>query len=149
MAKTSIQRRLLVTIVFAQLLLAIGLVDVAVFVTRSRLRDAFDVALQGRAMSIAALVRYGEGHPHPLLFESGLVPPPLDPAAPDLYEVFANEHNSDCPFVKLAEKKQGLAAARRPVDRKLRRSMGSRIEHCAWNTSLYSTAKKVRLRRNT
>lgn len=93
MAKTSIQRRLLATIVFAQLLLAIGLVDVAVFVTRNRLRDAFDVALNGRAMSIAALVRYGEGYPPPLFFESGMVPPPIDPAAPDLYEVFANGDN--------------------------------------------------------
>lgn len=89
MAKTSIQRRLLLTIVFAQLLLAIGLVDVAVFVTRNRLRDAFDVALHGRAMSIAALVRYGETAPNTLLFESSLVPPPIDPEAPDLYEVFA------------------------------------------------------------
>ena len=92
MAKTSIQRRLLVTIVVAQLLLTVGLVDVAVFVTRNHLRDAFDVALQGRAMSIVALVRYGESDPHKLLFESGLVPPPLDPHAPDLYEVFANDH---------------------------------------------------------
>ena len=92
MAKSSIQRRLLVTILVAQLALAVGLVDVAVFVTRSRLRDAFDVALHGRAMSIAALVRYGETDPHMLLFESGLVPPPIDPQAPDLYEVFANGH---------------------------------------------------------
>jgi signal transduction histidine kinase len=90
MAKTSIQRRLLATIVFAQLLLAIGLVDVAVFLTRNRLREAFDVALHGRAMSIAALVRYGEGNQRTLLFESGMVPPPINPEAPDLYEVFAN-----------------------------------------------------------
>jgi signal transduction histidine kinase len=92
MAKTSIQRRLLVSIVVAQLLLAVGLVDVAVFVTRNRLRDAFDVALRGRAMSIVALVRYSEGDPHKLLFESSLVPPPIDSAEPDLYEVFANDH---------------------------------------------------------
>jgi signal transduction histidine kinase len=92
MAKNSIQRRLLGTIVVAQLLLAVGLVDVAVFVTRNHLRDAFEVALHGRAMSIAALVRYGEADPHRLMFESDLVPPPLDPAAPDLYEVVANDH---------------------------------------------------------
>jgi signal transduction histidine kinase len=92
MAKTSIQRRLLVTIVVAQLLLAVGLVDVAVFVTRGRLRDAFDVALHGRAMSIVALVRYGEGNPPQLLFESGLAPPPSDPQEPDLYEVFSSDH---------------------------------------------------------
>ena len=92
MARTSIQRRLLITIVVAQLLLAVGLVDVAVFVTRSRLREAFDVALHGRAMSIVALVRYGEGNPPTLLFESGMAPPPSDPAEPDLYQVFANDH---------------------------------------------------------
>jgi len=92
MAKTSIQRRLVIAIVVAQLLLAVGLIDVAVFVTRSRLRDGFDIALHGRAMSIAALVRYGEQSPHKLLFESDLVPPPIDASTPDLYEVFANEH---------------------------------------------------------
>jgi len=87
MAKTSIQRRLVATILVAQILLVVGLVDVAVFVTRSRLRNGFDVALQGRAMSIAALVRYGESEPRKLVFESELVPPPLGPTAPDLYEV--------------------------------------------------------------
>jgi signal transduction histidine kinase len=92
MAKSSIQRRLLISIVVAQLVLAVGLVDVAVFVTRTRLRDAFDVALHGRAISIAALVRYSESAPYQLVFESGLVPPPIDPEEPDLYEVFANGH---------------------------------------------------------
>jgi len=92
MAKTSIQRRLIATIVIAQVLLVVGLVDVAVFVTRSRLRDAFDVALQGRAMSIAALVRYDEGEGHRLVFEEELAPPSLGREAPDLFEVFANDH---------------------------------------------------------
>jgi signal transduction histidine kinase len=92
MAKTSIQRRLIAAIVISQLVLAIGLIDVAVFVTRAQLRKAFDVALQGRAMSIAALVRYSEDESHKLLFESDLAPPPLEPGVPDLYEVFANDH---------------------------------------------------------
>lgn len=93
MAKTSIQRRLVVTIVVAQLLLAVGLVDVAVFVTRNHLRDGFDIALHGRAMSIAALVRYGEDQPGKLVFESDLVPPPIDASEPDLYEVYANDRD--------------------------------------------------------
>lgn len=76
----------------AQILLVVGLVDVAVFVTRARLRDAFDVALHGRAMSIAALVRYSETEPLQLVFERDLVPPSMDPKEPDLYEVFKNEH---------------------------------------------------------
>jgi signal transduction histidine kinase len=92
MAKTSIQRRLVVTIIVAQLLLAVGLVDVAVFVTRNRLREGFDVALHGRAMSVAALIRYDDVNPQQLWFESNLVPPPIDASAPDLYEVFANGH---------------------------------------------------------
>lgn len=92
MARTSIQRRLIAAIFIAQLVLAVGLVDVAVFVTRANLRDAFDVALQGRVMSIAALVRYSESEPRKLLFESDLAPPSLGQAAPDLYEVFADDH---------------------------------------------------------
>ncbi len=90
MAKTSIQRRLIIAIVISQLVLAIGLIDFAVFVTRAQLRKAFDVALQGRAMSIAALVRYSEDESHKLVFERDLVPPPLEKGVPDLYEVFAN-----------------------------------------------------------
>ena len=77
-------------IAISQLVLAIGLIDVAVFVTRSQLRSAFDVALHGRALSIAALVRYSEDVSHKLTFESDLVPPPLQKGVPDLYEVFAN-----------------------------------------------------------
>jgi signal transduction histidine kinase len=92
MARTSIQRRLIATIAIAQLLLVVGLVDVAVFVTRARLRDSFDVALQGRAMSIAALVRYDDDNPNKLAFEDALVPPSLGPEALDMYEVFANGH---------------------------------------------------------
>ena len=92
MAKTSIQRRLIIAIVISQLVLAIGLVDLSVFVTRAQLRNAFDVALHGRAMSIAALVRYSEDEPHTLLFESDLVPPPLEEGVPDLYEILANKH---------------------------------------------------------
>ncbi|HVP54926.1 MAG TPA: ATP-binding protein [Candidatus Eisenbacteria bacterium] len=92
MAKNSIQRQLIAAIVISQLVLAIGLIDTAVFVTRAAMRRAFDVALQGRAMSIAALVRYSEDDPPKLVFEGGLVPPPLEPGMPDLFEVVANDH---------------------------------------------------------
>lgn len=91
MRKTSIQRRLIVVVVVSQLLLAVGLVWVAVYFTRRQLRNAFDTQLRGRAMSIAALVRYSED-PHPkLIFEDGLVPPPLETQHPDLYEVLAGD----------------------------------------------------------
>jgi signal transduction histidine kinase len=92
MAKTSIQSRLIAAIVISQLVLAIGLIEVAAYVTRVQLRRAFDVALQGRAMSVVALVRYSEDEPHTLTFENELIPRPIDPGVPDLYEVLANGH---------------------------------------------------------
>jgi signal transduction histidine kinase len=92
MARSSIQRRLIAAVVLSQLLLAIGLVWVAVFFNEHLLRRAFDTALEGRAMSIAALVRYSE-EPHPkLIFESDLVPPPLERGHPDLYEIINRGH---------------------------------------------------------
>ena len=91
MPKTSIQRRLIVVVVSSQIVLAIGLVFVGVYFTRRQLGNAFDAQLHGRAMSIAALVRYSED-PHPkLIFEGDLVPPPLEREYPDLYEVTANQ----------------------------------------------------------
>ncbi|MGH9808137.1 MAG: hypothetical protein ACRD9W_12910, partial [Terriglobia bacterium] len=87
MSRTSIQRRLIATVVISQLLLAVGLAFVALYFTRRQLRSAFDAQLHGRAMSIAALVRYSED-PHPkLIFETDLVPPPLGEDGSDLYEV--------------------------------------------------------------
>ena len=91
MAKTSIQRRLIATVVISQLLLAVGVVSVAVYFTRRQLRNAFDAQLNGRAMSIAALVRYSEeAHPQ-LIFEDDLVPLPLEQGHADLYEVLGRD----------------------------------------------------------
>ncbi|MGC2109060.1 MAG: ATP-binding protein [Candidatus Korobacteraceae bacterium] len=91
MPKTSIQRRLIAAVVISQLVLAAGLVGVAVYFTHRQLRSAFDTELQGRAMSIAALVRYSED-PHPkLIFENELVPPPLERQHPDLYQVMTGD----------------------------------------------------------
>ena len=87
MPRTSIQRRLIATVVISQLLLATGLVGGSVYLNRRLLRRAFDNALQERAMSIAALVRYSEESPPRLIFENDLVPPPLEPNHPDLYQV--------------------------------------------------------------
>lgn len=91
MAKTSIQRRLIAAVVISQLLLALGVVWVAVYFTRRQLRNAFDEQLNGRAMSIAALVRYSEEtHPR-LIFEDDLVPPPLEKGHADLYKVLGRD----------------------------------------------------------
>ena len=91
MARGSIQRRLIAAVVISQLLLAIGVVSVAVYFTRRQLRNAFDAQLNGRAMSIAALVRYSEEEHPRLIFEDGLVPPPLEKGHSDLYEVLSRE----------------------------------------------------------
>ncbi|HEY1730720.1 MAG TPA: ATP-binding protein [Terriglobales bacterium] len=91
MPKTSIQRRLIAAVVISQLLLAVGLAFVAVYFTRRQLRQAFDGQLRGRAMTIAALVRYSaEAHPR-LIFEDDLVPPPLEKQHPDLYRVLGSD----------------------------------------------------------
>ena len=66
MPKTSIQRRLIAAVVVSQLVLAVGLAVVALYFTRRQLREAFDSQLRGRAMTIAALVRYSE-ETHPKL----------------------------------------------------------------------------------
>jgi two-component system, OmpR family, sensor kinase len=87
MRQTSIQRRLIAAVVISQLLLAIGIVSVAMYFTRRQLRNAFDAGLHGRAMSIAALVRYSEDEHPKLIFEDDLVPPPLEKQHPDLYQV--------------------------------------------------------------
>jgi signal transduction histidine kinase len=87
MPKTSIQRRLIAVVVISQLLLAVGLAFVAVYFTRRQLREAFDSQLRGRAMTIAALVRYSEEEHPKLIFEDDLVPPPLEKEHTDLYEV--------------------------------------------------------------
>ncbi len=91
MAKTSIKRRLIAAVVASQLLLAAGLVGGAVYLNHRLLLRAFDTALQGRAMSIAALARYSE-EPHPrLIFESDMAPPPLERGHPDLYQIIGSD----------------------------------------------------------
>ncbi len=87
MRQTSIQRRLIAAVVISQILLAVGIVSVAVYFTRRQLRNAFDAGLHGRAMSVAALVRYSEDQHPTLIFEGDLVPPPLEKQYPDLYQV--------------------------------------------------------------
>ena len=87
MPRTSIQRRLMATVVISQLLLALGLVGGSVYLNRRLLRRAFDNALKERAMSVAALVRYSEEVPPRLIFEGDLVPPPLERNHPDMYQV--------------------------------------------------------------
>ena len=86
MRRPSLTIRLVAGVVLAQLLLAAGLVWLGVVLSQRQLREAFDIDLRGRLMSIAALVRYPE-QGGSLVFESGLVPPERDRHHPVFYEV--------------------------------------------------------------
>ena len=84
----SIKARLIATVVISQALLAAGLLFAGVFYTHRRLVATLDAALQSRAMSVAALVRYTEDASGNLYFDDSLMPRALDPAHPDLFEVW-------------------------------------------------------------
>lgn len=88
MHRDSIQRRLIVTVMVSQLLLAAGLVFAGVYYTQRRLTAALDTAIQSRAMSVAALVRYTEDATGNVYFDSTLMPQSLDPSHPDLFAVW-------------------------------------------------------------
>ncbi len=88
MKSSSIKRRLVTgRVLITQLLLTIGVVTVAVVLTKRQLRNAFDAGLHGRAMSVAALVRYSEEEHPTLVFDHEMLPPPLDRRHPDLYRI--------------------------------------------------------------
>ncbi len=89
MFQPSLKRRLIVMFVIAQALLAAGLVLIGVFYTHKRLIAALDISIQGRAESVAALVRYDEDATGNVYFDQSLVPPSLDPEHPDIYAVWA------------------------------------------------------------
>ncbi len=69
MKSFSLTRRIIAIVVTCQLLLAIGLILVAVIYGRSELKGAFDATLEGKAMSALALLQYTEPKPHVLLFD--------------------------------------------------------------------------------
>lgn len=83
----SIAQRLIAAVVVSQLLLAIGLFFVAVYFTHRQLLAAFDTELEGRAMSIAALVHYSEEEHPTLEFQQDMLPPPFERRNADVYEV--------------------------------------------------------------
>lgn len=88
MLRPSIKRRLIFMIVLSQLLLALGLLLTGVFYTRKRLISALDASMQGRAISVAALVRYNDNATGMVYFDETLIPPSLDPDHPDLFAVW-------------------------------------------------------------
>jgi hypothetical protein len=72
MAKLSITRRLMVSVILAQVVLTLAMVALATYLTEQQLRDSFDAALHGRVMSVAALVRYSEDDSPKLFLIPGL-----------------------------------------------------------------------------
>ena len=102
MRRNSIQRRLVATVILSQVLLAAGLLFAGIYYTRRRLLSTLDAAMQARAMSIAALVRYTEDASGNVYFDDTLMPPSLDPAHPDAFAVWAERsglllHSSNWP----------------------------------------------------
>ena len=87
MKKFSLKKRLILTVVLSQVLLAIGLVLVGTSLSRHSIQRAFDVYLEGRAQSIAAIVYYpDEGRPG-LLFNEAKVPPSSQHGDPEVFLV--------------------------------------------------------------
>ena len=91
MKKLSITRRLIVSIVITQLVLTAAVILLATYLMRWQLRNAFESALHGRAMSIAALVRFSEDEHPRLMFDSTLLPPPIDRGQHDLFEIVSSD----------------------------------------------------------
>ena len=84
----SMQRRLIAAVMLSQLLLAAGLMLAGVLYTHRRLLATLDAGLQGRAMSVAALVRYTEDATGKVYFDDTLMPQSIDPKHPDLFAVW-------------------------------------------------------------
>lgn len=90
MFRNSIKGRLIATVMISQLLLAAGLLFIGIYYTHKRLMSSLEGAMQARAMSVAALVRYNENGTGEVYFEGHLLPPSIDPDHPDMYSVWAN-----------------------------------------------------------
>jgi heavy metal sensor kinase len=88
MQQNSMQGRLIAAVMLSQLLLAAGLLLAGVLYTHRRLLATLDAGLQGRAMSVVALVRYTEDATGKVYFDDTLMPESIDPSHPDLFAVW-------------------------------------------------------------
>ena len=66
----SIKRRIVTTVIATELVLVACLLVLATSVMRSHAIRSFDTALRGRALGVAALVRYSEGPQPELVFDN-------------------------------------------------------------------------------
>ena len=74
MRSFSIKRRIVTAVVATELVLVACLLFLSTSVMRSRAVRSFDTALHGRALGVAALVRYTEGPQPQLVFEKSQMP---------------------------------------------------------------------------
>ncbi len=82
MRSNSIKARLITIVLLSQTVLAAGLLLTGVFYTRQRLLSTLDAGMQGRAMSVAALVRYAEDASGNVYFDNTLMPYRWIPSIP-------------------------------------------------------------------
>jgi signal transduction histidine kinase len=87
MKKLSLKRRLVFAVVLSQLLLALGLVVVASWLAHYYLQSAFDVYLEGRALTVGALVYYPDDGSPGLRFDVSKIPRSPHEIHKDLYLV--------------------------------------------------------------
>ena len=87
MKKISLTKRLIGAVVVSQFLLATALVVVASFYCFHHIQSAFDVNLEGRALSVAALVYYADNGRPGLLFDAAKIPPAHHIIHKDIYLV--------------------------------------------------------------
>ncbi len=83
----SLAARIVAGVIALDLLLTAILVAIGVFVARTELLSAFDVSLQGKALSVRALVRYDEDKPDLLIFDNTGLPASIDATHPDVFSV--------------------------------------------------------------
>ncbi len=88
MRRFSLTGRIIGTVIGCQLLLTAALTLASVLYARAELRRAFDAALQGRAMSALALVRYTESGPQDVTFDPTLLSPSSDAVHKDIFEIW-------------------------------------------------------------
>lgn len=93
MKSFSLNRRLVIAVVASQVLLAAGLILVGTSLSRHYVRSAFDVYLQGRAESIAALVYYRDDGVPGLLFNDAKIPPSPHVIHKDIFVVKSDHGN--------------------------------------------------------
>jgi hypothetical protein len=84
----SLKRRLILICVLCQVSFLLAFLSIGIYYTRKRMLTALDLSLQGRAMSVASLMRYENNANENLYFDNSLMPPSIEPDHPDIYAVW-------------------------------------------------------------